>query len=156
MILKVKPTFLHSFCSLLPGRVRMCHLTCSEQTESRSLAMDTASKPLTGTPNEKQKGNLQLPFAVNRCTGGLVRLCLCGTCQAPGLRRTALVVMLVFLFCYNTGFVSDCEGSEREPKVYQGCNRTRDKSLESSKWTPEVNFKSAGTTNLLVYNLIHA
>lgn len=42
--------FLHIFCSFSPGRRWMCFLTCSVETESRSLSMDTVSKLQTGTP----------------------------------------------------------------------------------------------------------
>lgn len=71
----IRPASLHLFHSLLPGRLWICCLTCSVQTESRSLSMDTVSKLHTGTP-VKETSSLQSLFVVNSFPRILARLCL--------------------------------------------------------------------------------
>lgn len=58
--------------------------------------MDTESKLITGTP-EKTPQNPQNLFTTHSCTRGLMRMCVCCTCQEPGLVRTALVMVHFFI-----------------------------------------------------------
>ena len=108
----------HMFCSLLPGREWMCCLTRSVLTESRSLAMDTESKLLTGTPVE----HMQPPVTVcseqmHKRPSWTVQQMQCNLCVVPARHLASgqqLLLCWLFPRSVTTSVLWDTEREVRE------------------------------------------
>lgn len=118
---------LHIFYSLSPGRLWICSLTCSVQTESRSLSMDTVSKLHTWTPM-KETSSLQSLFVVSECPGGLARLCLQIQCNLRVVPAKHLPLGERLLCCrwvwrsVTTSVLWETERHRQNKGVQEGCN----------------------------------